>query len=120
MKKLSEFKNEDALDLLADIIDPLAKIFSDKKFEKVFKKGNKLEIAKYLLKNRQKEILIVLARLEDVPLNEYEINVFSLPIKIMEVLSDEDLIRFFAQQGLGMDNASFGSVTETIEETEQK
>ena len=120
MKKLSEFKNEDALDLLADLIDPLSKIFSDKKFEKVFRKGNKLEIAKYLLKNRPKEILEVLARLEDTPIEEYEANVFSLPVKIMEVLSDEDLIRFFESQGIRMGNESFGSATESIEETEQK
>ena len=32
MKKLSEYKDEEALDLLADIIEPVAFIFSDSEF----------------------------------------------------------------------------------------
>ena len=32
MRKLSEYKNEDALDLLADILEPVAHIFADKDF----------------------------------------------------------------------------------------
>ena len=118
--KLSEYKNEDALVLLADLIDPLATIFSDKKFYKVFQKGNKAEIIKYLLKNRPTQVLEIMARLDGVPPKEYEANFFTLPAKLMEILSDEELMRFFASQGLKMDNESFGPVMESTEETEKK
>ena len=118
--KLSEYKDEDALVLLADLIEPLANIFADKKFYKIFQKGNRLEVIKYVLKNKPKQVLAIMARLDGVPPEKYEANIFTLPTKLMEILSDEELMRFFASQGLKMDNESFGSVMESTEETEKK
>lgn len=114
MKKLSEYKNEEALDLLAEIIDPVALIFADKKFVENLQK-NKLSAIKYVLKEHSKSILEILASLDGVPVEEYECNVITLPITLMQVLNDEDLLDFFKSQGLKMEDESFGSATENIE-----
>lgn len=120
--KLSEYQNEDALDLLADLLEPISNFFTDKKFEKLFKKGNRMEMIQYCLKSkgRQKDIIKILARLDGVPVKEYKANIFTLPIKIMELLDDEELVSFFVSQGFGMGNESSGSATENTEATETK
>ena len=122
MKKLSEYKNEDALDLLADLIEPAAEIFADAKFQKMFSKGKTTKIAliQYMLKNHPKAVLNIMARLDGVPIKDYEVGLFDLPMKLMELLDDEELVHFFVSQGLGMGNVSFGPATETSEETEHK
>lgn len=122
MKKLSEYENEDALDLLGDLIEPIGNFCADKKFEKIFKEGSKIKIIQYCLKTkaRQKDILTILARLEGVPLSDYKANIFSLPVKLIELWDDEELVNFFVSQGFGMGNESSGSATENTEAIEPK
>lgn len=120
--KLSEYQNEDALDLLGDLLEPISNFFTDKEFEELFHKGNRMEMVQYCLKNknRQKDIIKILARLDGVPVKKYKANIFTLPIKIMELLDDEELVNFFVSQGFGMGNESSGSATENTEATETK
>ena len=62
--KLSEYKNEDALELLADLIEPVSVLMTDEQLKKmVTADAKKLDIARYLLKSHNKEIIAVLARL---------------------------------------------------------
>ena len=98
--KLSEYKNEEALDLLAEIIEPCAKIMADKQLQKLIKGKSKLDIVKAIIKSHKSEIIEILATLDGVPVNEYQCNVFTLPLKIIELLNDEELISFFTSQGL--------------------
>ena len=98
--KLSEYKNEEALDVLADIIEPSSKIMVDPKIKELTKKGDKMPIIKEIIKNHKSEIIEILATIDGVPVDEYECNVFTLPIKIIELLNDKDLVSFFTSQGL--------------------
>lgn len=114
MKKLSEYKNEEALDLLAEIIDPVANIFADTEFVDSLQK-NKLLAIKYVLKNHQEKILEILAALEGVSVEEYECNIFTLPITLMQLLNDKELLDFFKSQGLRIGEESSGSAMENTE-----
>lgn len=98
MKKLSEVKNEDALDLLADIIEPAAEIMADKKVQELVKAKNKGAIIKALIKDHKKSIIEILATLDGVPVEEYEVNLFTLPMKLLEILNDKELVNFFTLQ----------------------
>lgn len=93
--KLSEYKNEQALDILADILEPSAKIFSDKDVKKAFETGDKIKGIKAAIKTHKSEIIEILAVLDGVPVAEYECNVLTLPIKLLEILNDTDLMSFF-------------------------
>lgn len=93
--KLSEYKNEQALDILADILEPSAKIFSDKDVKKAFETGDKIKGIKAAIKTHKTEIIEILAVLDGVPVAEYECNVLTLPIKLLEILNDTDLMSFF-------------------------
>ena len=94
--KLSEYKNEQALDILADILEPAATIFSDKEVKEAFGTGDKIKGIKTVIKTHKKEIIEILAVLDGVPVAEYECNVLTFPVKLLEILNDTDLTNFFS------------------------
>lgn len=118
--KLTEYKGEEALDLLADIIEPTVTIFSDEEVKKAFNGENKLGIVKIAIKNHKKELIEIMARMDNVPVDEYEVNLFTLPIKVTEIINDRDLLSFFKSQYQISDENASSSATENIEEAEQE
>ena len=113
--KLSEYQGEAALDLLADLIEPAGEIMSDKEIGDVFKK-NRFKAIGLAIKNHKKAVMQILATMDGVPVDEYKCNVFSLPVKILELLNDPEMIRLFQYQGQTGDANSSGSASENTEE----
>lgn len=109
MRKLSEIKNEDALDVLVNILDPVTEIFTDKKFEEEWKKDVKGAI-KYVIGAHKKAVIELLAGVEGIPVNEFEISLIQIPIRLFELLNDADTLDFFDAQGLKISGMSFTSV----------
>lgn len=123
MKKLSDFKDEQALDLLADVFEPAVKIVVDEEFIKAVDKGNRLEAVKIAIKNHKSEVMEILAAMEGVPVEEFHCNIFTLPMRLGEVIGEimrePELMAFFTQQGEKKSKTTSGSVTESTEENEQ-
>lgn len=115
--KISEFQNEDALDLLADLIDPVSNILADDEVIKSLN-TNKISMVKTIIKTHKKEVIEILARLDGVPVEEYKVNVFTLPIKLIEILNDEGLVNFFDSQQVQPEKTSSGLAMVNTEETE--
>lgn len=121
MKKLSEYKNEEAIDLLADILDPVAMVLADKEVSKLMKSGvPKLKVVQYLLKNHKSEVIQILATLEGQDVSEYQCNVLTLPKVLLEIMNDEELNAFFQSQVQSSDENASTSVTANTEEAEEK
>ena len=116
MKKLSEYENEEALELLADTLVPITRISADEEFVKKFRSGNVMLAIQYVLKNHKNDVLTILARLEGVPLEEYKCNIFTLPLVLIKLINDPELMDFFASQGLKINVESFGSAMVNTEE----
>ena len=115
MKKLSEYKDEEALDLLADLIEPSEAVFGDKDVLNAY--GDSMwKAVKVAIKKHKKEVMEIMAILDGIPVEDLHINVLSLPIKVMEVISDKDLVNFFVSQSQNMESTSSGSVTENTSE----
>lgn len=113
--KLSEIKGEDALEAVANIIEPLAKISVDKKFMAEYKSNKpKLLLIKYLLKEHKHEVVEILAALNLQAVDEYmeTINLVTLPYQILEAINDPELQVLFQSQSQ-TEKTSFGSVTES-------
>ena len=108
--KLSEYQGEAALDILADLIEPAGEIMSDKQIGDVFKE-NRFKAIGLAIKNHKKAVMQILATMDGVPVDEYKCNVFSLPVKILEILNDPDLIQLFTYQGQTGDANSSGSAS---------
>ena len=78
--KLSDYKNEDAVEVIADIIEPLSVIFTD---EEIKNEKNRMKAIAKALKKYKKEVIQILARIYGVPVNEYECNALTLPIRFI-------------------------------------
>lgn len=119
--KLSEYKGEKALDLLADLFEPAANIMADKEISRLAKAGEpKVKIISVAIKNHKKEVIEILAILDGADPKDYaeKVNIFTLPKKVLEAINDPDLMSLFTLQGQKAETLS-GSATESIEESEQ-
>lgn len=100
--KLSDYKGEAALDVLADIIEPLTAIIADSEIQELAKSGDStpMKYIKPVLKNHKKEIIAILARIEDQPVEEYEktVTVFTLPKQVLDLINDSEVQNLFTQQ----------------------
>ena len=97
--KLSDYKNEDAIEVIADILEPLSVIFTDDEIKKE-KDKNRMKAVSMALKKYKKEVIQILARIDDVSVDKYECNALSLPIKVLEVLNDKEFQDFLESLGL--------------------
>lgn len=93
--KLSDLKGEAALDALADMIEPASEIMTDTKFVQFIREGNKLKAVQYAIKNHKKAIIAIMAASEGSSPDEYEINLVSLPKKLLEVFNDPEIVDLF-------------------------
>lgn len=97
--KISEYHNEDAIELLADLIEPTANILSDKEIEEAFSNGaSTLKIAKMCLKLHKADVLEILAILNGQSVDEYTCNPISILVDLLAILNDKELVDFFVQQ----------------------
>lgn len=118
MKKLLEYENEEALDLLADIIEPAAEIFSDKRIEEAWKEEKRTKAVSIAIKNHKKSTLAILAALEGVPVEKYKCNILTLPSTVLALLNDAELLNFFKSQVQNMGKTASTPVTENTEDAE--
>lgn len=94
--KLSEIKGEQALDVIADILEPIAEITADEEFVKLSKSGaQRAKVVAYVVRNHKKEVISIMASLELKKPEELEINLLTLPKKLMELFDDEELMSLF-------------------------
>ena len=92
--RLSEIKDDRALDVLAEIIEPAAEIVSDAEVKKLYGE-NKLKCAAYAIKNHKSAVMTILAAMDGVSVSEYHCNVLTLPIRLLEILNDPEIEHLF-------------------------
>ena len=96
---LSDFKDDEALDVLADILEPTAGILADEEIQKMRNaKENRIKIVAYAIRHHKQEIIEILARLDCTPVEEYHVNAVTLPIKLLELVNDPEVQILFTQQ----------------------
>lgn len=97
--KLSEFKNGDAIDLLADLIDPVTRILGDAEVAKAFNAGHsKLHIAKLCLKKHKDDVIEILALANGETVETFTCTPITIIRDLVILLNDKDLIDFFKEQ----------------------
>ena len=116
MKKLSDYRNGEALDLLVEILEPCSEVLADKEIiDMLTGKGRRMEGVKLMIKNHKSAVIHILAALDGSDPSEYEFGFFAFPYRMLEVLNDEELLSFFMDaQGQNSENVS-GSAMENIE-----
>lgn len=119
-RKLSEYKGEDALLLLADLLEPALIIMKDGDFVKEARAGNEARAIKVGIKNHPHEVMEILAIYNETPLEEFKekCNFASLPKMAIEIMEDKDLIDFFTSQRQTVDETASSSALENTAEAE--
>lgn len=125
--KLSEFKDEEALDLLADIIEPVGTILEDKEIAKIYEENKsdgfgikaKLKLVSVMIRNHKPEVIEILAKLNKQDASEFHCNVLTLPKELLSLINDPLMIDFFVSQVQSEGEISSAPATEITEETEK-
>lgn len=118
--KLSEYRDGEALELLADLIEPAAIIFGDTEVQKAIKgKGTRAAAVAQILRLHTKEVFEILAALDGVPVEEFHCNVFTLPLKLLDLINDPEVMQLFSFAGQMEEPTPSGSHTENTEAAEQ-
>ena len=118
--RISDYENEEALDLLADLIEPAAMIMSDKKVEGMVKsKKPALLIAPYILKNHKKSAIEIVAALHREDPARVKFNAVSLLNDLLDIINDPQMAELFTLQSQNPQDIVSGSATENTEEEEQ-
>ena len=112
---LSEVKGKDALNLLADILDPIVEISTDPEVEKVYRSGKNMDVIKTIIKLHADEILYVMAKLDGQNPETYEPSLAEIPVKLITLFNDPAFVQFFPSRGQKTDKTSSGSATENTE-----
>ena len=111
--KLSDIKGEKALDVLAELVDPVTLIIADKEIAAIYRSNKpKILLVKKLIHKHKKEVLTILAILNEEDPKKFEPSLIELPIMLLELLNDEELQNLFTSQGQTRESESSGSATE--------
>lgn len=121
--RLSEIKGTDAIDVIADIIDPVTVILADKEIQEAIEtKKPYLLIAKTILKNQKEAILEVLAVLHKENPKEFKPSLIELPIMLVQLVQDvmnnKELVDLFQLQGVKTASVSSFPAMQNTEGTE--
>ena len=119
--KLSDYKGEDAIELLADILEPAMEIIGDKNIEAAVKDKNMTRgaLIKMILKNHKKSILEIMAYIDGEDPATYNPGVLTLPVRLLELFNDEEFMELFQSQGQKLSDLSSGPATEATQEKEK-
>ena len=112
--KLSEFKDDAALELIADIIEPATEILADPAIKKAFSRS-KMAAIKVAIKSHKNAIREIVARLDGKNPEEYHFTALSLPVKLLSLLNDPDLQQLFTSSGQMEDVTACSSASENTE-----
>lgn len=95
--KLSEFKDEKAIEVVARLLVPIANIVKNKDNANA-RGGTQLEFASAILANNPRDVMDMLAILDDKDPSEYHCNAATVIFDTMNMLADEELLQLFGLQ----------------------
>lgn len=125
MKRLSDFKGEESLEVLADIMIPLSVILADPDLKDLGedKKKTVAQIIQPMIKKHKKELIQILARLNEQSEEEYKasMSLLTLPKDVLTLVNDPEVQSLFPSQNqiAKKSNASSGSAMENTEASEK-
>lgn len=117
MKKLSDYKDEEAIDLWADLLEPITIIIKDPAIQEI-KDKPPAEIAKILIGAHKTEVTEILLRIDPTPLTGLNLIVRVIDV-IMEIENSPEIMSFFDSSEPSEEQTSSGSATENTKAKEK-
>ena len=120
MRRLQDVKGEEALDVLADVLDYAVRLVkNDKIREALNSRGFRdIETIKLLIKEGKHELISIMAIIDGKPYDEFveTLDLLTLPVMLYQTFNDEALQSVFISQAQTTGVTSSGLATETTEE----
>lgn len=118
--KISEMRDEQAVEVLGDLLDPFIEILKSKEVQEASKGNVSIELAKAMIKANPHAVLQILAICNQVPLEKYHPNPFEVVRDLASVLMDENVMTlFFSSEPRAVSTVS-GSATGDTRESDQE
>lgn len=97
--RLSEFKDEKGIEVVAKLLVPIGIIAQNKKNSAARENGGTLlDMASALLRNNPKEVMAMLAILNDKDPGKYHCNAATVFMDVFNMISDPELLQLFGLQ----------------------
>lgn len=110
--KLADFKDDEALELLEKILDPVCVIMANKEIVSMWKRGKRdIFLARAVIKNHKKEIVEIIAAMHKEDPDKVHFTLPSLLRDVMDLMDDPDLDAVFTSQSQRTVEESSGSAT---------
>jgi hypothetical protein len=123
MRRLQDIKGLEAMDVLADLLDPVTELVKKPEILKVIDENglNDIETIKALIKGGKMEVLQILAILDGRPIEEFleTFDILTLPVMLYQTFNDDALQAVFTSQGQNEAVKSSGLAMESTQETEE-
>ena len=117
MKRLSEFKNEDGVIVVAKLLQPIFRIVQAMKDEKRPDNMTAMDFVAAMLAKSPKDVVEIFAILSETPVEEYNCSGASILADTIALVSDRELMELFGLQS--QTPTSSGSVSENTEAQRQ-
>lgn len=115
--KLTEMKNEQALDALEMLIDPVSEICTEE-FMNCLRGGKMMAAARVALKENKAALIRILAIMDCEDPDTYSVNMFQIIRKTIALLNDPEVMGLFTSAPLTEDVESFGDAS-AVENTNE-
>lgn len=112
--KLSDFKDERAIEVVADLLEPIGRIAANQDNAQA-RKGSPLQFAAAMLKNSKKEVMEILAVLSDTKPEDYHCTAASIFKDLLDMLNDPELMQLFGLRSQTKEETASGSAAENTE-----
>lgn len=118
--KLSDFENEAALDLLAQLIDPATEIMNDPKIVQTVRSGKPIIFAvKEILKSHKQAAIEIVSAMHGEDVGKFRFNVLTLAKDLMDLMNDPDVLAVFSSQSQKEQERPSGSATVSTEDEKE-
>ena len=104
--------NEESLELFADLVEPVSEIIFDEEVRKALSENKAAKAVKVAIKRHKRRIIEALALIDGIPVEEYKVNVWTLPMKIMGLVNTPEFSELFTSAGQTNAVDVSGSATE--------
>lgn len=118
MRSLTEIKGDDALELIADLLEPATEIMSDKDVKTAYYSKNMASAVKTAIKGHKDAVRLILALLGGYDTETYNPNVTEIVQSAMQILTDKALQDLFTYPNQKSEEDISGSVSENSEAKE--
>lgn len=117
IKNLADIKGDAALELVADLIDPVTEIMSDPVVAAAYRgtekePGSKAKAIKVAIKAHKKAVTTILALMDEEDPKTYQPSAMVIPVRLLQILNDPDMNSLFTLPDQSLEENTSGSASE--------